>query len=302
MFLVIAIFGFVTLPSSAVSKQYHFVSEVKIWSEAQSHCRTHYTDLATLHSTDDVNTLTQLGTQTGSAWIGLYDDLNSWTWSIANDSFYGPDETLYRNWASGEPNNYGGNEMCVHMYGQGTWNDITCSNTNPFVCYGQNDSHILITDGRTWFDAQAYCRTNYIDLASIRNAAENNKVQAAANGTTVYIGLYRNRTWSDGSDSSFRHWKSGQPDNSGGLQNCTAMSFSDSGRWTDEDCVSSLPFFCYTDNPVVVGLRMVVTSESELTEDEIDDMILKPLQEELIQKGLPNSTTLRLRRVHLTNT
>lgn len=76
--------------------------------------------------------------------------------------------------------------------------------------------------------------------------AENNKVQAAANGTTVYIGLYRNRTWSDGSDSSFRHWKSGQPDNSGSSQHCTAMSFSDSGQWTDENCASSLPFFCYT--------------------------------------------------------
>lgn len=128
--------GFVTLLSSAVSEQYHFVSEAKSWREAQSHCRTYYTDLATLHSTDDVNTLTQLGTQNGSAWIGLYDDLNSWKWSIANDSFYGPDETLYRNWATGEPNNYGGNEMCVHMYGQGTWNDITCSNTYPFVCFG----------------------------------------------------------------------------------------------------------------------------------------------------------------------
>lgn len=67
----------------------------------------------------------------------------------------------------------------------------------------------------------------------------------AANGNKVYIGLYRNRTWSDGSDSSFRHWKSGQPDNMNYAQKCTAMSFSDSGRWTDESCDSALPFFCY---------------------------------------------------------
>ena len=119
---------------------------------------------------------------------------------------------------------------------------IVCS------CTGVNDSYVLITTPLSWNDAQAYCRANYIDLPSIRNETENEKVHDAANGNRVFIGLYRTRTWSDSSDSSFRHWKSGQPDNSNNAQHCTAMSFSDSGRWTDEDCATSRPFFCYRGN------------------------------------------------------
>ncbi|XP_076145291.1 macrophage mannose receptor 1-like [Alosa pseudoharengus] len=303
MFLVILLFGFFPL-SSALSHQYHFVNESKTWSEAQSYCRTNYTDLATLYDTDDVNTLIQLGSQTGSAWIGLYDDvLNSWRWSITNSSFYGPGEiTTYRNWRQNpfEPNNRGGKELCVEMLTDGTWNDLPCDTVFShisFVCYGVNDTYVLNTTKLSWNDAQAYCRANYIDLPSVRNSAENQKVLDAANGNNVYIGLYRTRMWSDGSESSFRHWKSGQPDNANDAQPCTAVSFSDSGHWTDENCNTNLfPFFCYS--AFVAGLRMVVDTETDLTEAEIEEMILKPFREELIENGLPNSTTVRLRRVH----
>ncbi|XP_062373263.1 macrophage mannose receptor 1-like [Sardina pilchardus] len=290
--------------SSALSHQYHFVNEPKNWSEAQSYCRANYTDLATLYDTDDVNALTQLGSQTGSAWIGLHDDLlNSWRWSITDSSFYGPGETTHRNWSAVEPNNFGGKELCVEMFLDGTWNDIPCDTVfSPisFVCYGVNDTYVLNTTKLSWNDAQASCRANYIDLASIRNSTENQKVHDAANGNRVYIGLYRTRLWSDGSDSSFRNWKSGQPDNANGNQLCTAVSFSDSGQWTDENCSTTRPFFCYS--AFVVGLRMVVDTETDLTEAEIEEVILKSLREELIENGLPNSTTVRLRRVHRINT
>ncbi|XP_063043686.1 C-type mannose receptor 2-like [Engraulis encrasicolus] len=295
--------GFLSLTAAAVSHQ--FVNEAKNWTEAQSHCRSHYTDLATLYNTDDVNALTQLGSPTGSAWIGLYDDLiDSWRWSITNSSFYGPGETEFRNWnVPQEPNNAFGQELCAHMQSDGTWNDLPCASAFiNFVCYGGNDQYVLINQGRTWNDAQSYCRANYIDLPSIRNATENEKVQVVANGNNVWIGLYRTRTWSDGSDSSFRHWNSSQPDNLNGQQHCTAMSFSDAGQWTDEDCATTLPFFCYiADRPTVVTLRAVVDAADELTEAEIEETILKPLREELIRNGLPNSTSLRLRKVYQTN-
>ncbi|XP_062373032.1 L-selectin-like isoform X2 [Sardina pilchardus] len=268
MFLVILLFGFFPL-SSALSHQYHFVNEPKTWSEAQSYCRANYTDLATLYNTDDVNALTQLGSQTGSAWIGLHDDVqNSWRWSITNSSFYGPGETTYRNWNSSqaEPNNFRGKELCVEMLPDGTWNDFPCDTVFSyisFVCYGVNDTYVLNTTKLTWNDAQASCRANYIDLPSIRNSTENQKVRDAANGNRVYIGLYRTRLWSDGSDSSFRNWKSGQPDNANFDQYCTAVSFSDSGQWTDENCSTTRPFFCYS--AFVAGLRMVVDTETDLT-------------------------------------
>ncbi|XP_062383931.1 uncharacterized protein LOC134071284 isoform X2 [Sardina pilchardus] len=48
----------------------------------------------------------------------------------------------------------------------------------------------------------------------------------------------------------------------------------------------------------VVGLRMVVESTDALTEAEIEEQVIKPFQEELIRNGLPNTTTLSLRRVY----
>ncbi|KAL2079592.1 hypothetical protein ACEWY4_025336 [Coilia grayii] len=271
--------GFLSL-CSAVSLQYHFVNEAKTWTEAQSYCRTHYTDLATLYNTDDVNALTQLGSQSGSAWIGLYDDSqNSWRWSITDSSFYGPGETEFRNWNTGEPNNAGGKELCGEIISNGYWYDISCTAGRPFVCYGANDNYILIQQSMSWNDAQAYCRNNYIDLTSIRNAAENEKVCVEASGNAAYMGLYRTRSWSDGSDSSFRHWKLGQPDS---RDHCTAMSFT-------------------TMTTAMSTLRVVVDTATELTEAEIEEMIIKPLREELLRNGLPNSTTLSVRRVHQAN-
>lgn len=98
----------------------------------------------------------------------------------------------------------------------------------------------------TFSEAQAYCRINFIDLPSIRNLSENEAVRVAGAGNAIFIGLYRIRMWSDNSDSSFRNWRSGQPDYNFDERQCTAVSFSDSGQWTDEECTQTYPFFCYT--------------------------------------------------------
>ncbi|XP_029959671.1 uncharacterized protein LOC115397473 isoform X2 [Salarias fasciatus] len=50
--------------------------------------------------------------------------------------------------------------------------------------------------------------------------------------------------WSDGSNSSFRFWKSSQPNYRSG-QNCTAAVFRDGGRWNDLRCSGRRDFVCY---------------------------------------------------------
>ena len=39
-------------------------------------------------------------------------------------------------WASGEPNDYGSGEDCIHTNWSSTgyWNDYVCSNDQPFIC------------------------------------------------------------------------------------------------------------------------------------------------------------------------
>lgn len=106
------------------------------WTEAQSYCREHYKDLATVSSEEESNELVMAAQEyyNDSVWIGLYDDVNSWRWSLQNEGFYGEGDSEFHEWNSGEPNNFMGMEDCVVMMTNG-WNDCDCLIKYPFVCY-----------------------------------------------------------------------------------------------------------------------------------------------------------------------
>ncbi|KAE8278973.1 hypothetical protein D5F01_LYC22555 [Larimichthys crocea] len=208
--------------ASAQIRQYYFLNIPVEWTTAQTICRTNSTDLATIENTADVSAVLSTTTYAGKAWIGLYDDLlNSWRWSLNDSSFYGERETEFRNWQSGQPNNLNGQQYCVELVGgshNGTWGDIECTATRHFVCYNGtvngNVSYVKINNYLTWTEAQRYCREHHVDLASIRNQTENDIITNLTGSDFVWIGLHREKVWSDGSTSLFRHWATGQP-NSG---------------------------------------------------------------------------------------
>ena len=128
----------VSLAVSSTSHQYHFVNESKSWTEAQRHCRENYTDLATIDNMEEMNRLinTVNGSYSGLAWIGLYDDLNSWRWSLDDDDFYKENERNFRNWYIQKPQNWGGNSHCVLFSGyDASWWPDSCSSTLTFICY-----------------------------------------------------------------------------------------------------------------------------------------------------------------------
>ena len=126
-----------TCTQSSCTRQYHFVSKNKTWTEAQRYCREKYTDLASIDNMEEMNRLFKSIRRTyyGKAWIGLYDDLNSWKWSLENATLGG-----FKSWYVQQPVNSGGQSLCVYMsYYQGTWSEIFCYYTLPFVCYdGEN--------------------------------------------------------------------------------------------------------------------------------------------------------------------
>uniref|UniRef100_A0A7N6A4N0 C-type lectin domain-containing protein n=1 Tax=Anabas testudineus TaxID=64144 RepID=A0A7N6A4N0_ANATE len=65
--------------------QYHYVPDLKTWTEAQSYCTQTYTNLATVESTEEMNQLINTVSSAGynsEVWIGLYSQIN-WTWSDA---------------------------------------------------------------------------------------------------------------------------------------------------------------------------------------------------------------------------
>ncbi|KAI1887780.1 hypothetical protein AGOR_G00193880 [Albula goreensis] len=270
VFFVLLISGLCTLCTCL--RQYHFVNITKNWTEAQSYCRENYADLATIDNQEEMKALMGVVGFNDVAWIGLYDDVNSWQWSDSHVEREG--QTEFRNWGDGNPDNANSSENCaVMLISEGVWHDISCETRNgPFVCYNENNQEYLIVEKEfTWREAQKHCREEYTDLVSVRNQSDNNRIEQEAEeqgktGGWVWIGLFRESwKWSDQSNSSYRNWSTGQPDNEGGNENCVGMlvGATDSGKWDDRRCNETHPFFCH-------GANLILVRENKSWEDALD--------------------------------
>ncbi|XP_049334959.1 E-selectin-like [Astyanax mexicanus] len=88
-------------------------------------------------------------------------------------------------------------------------------------------SYHLITENKTWYEAQSYCRKNYTDLVSIRDQEQNEAVKIAGMNSSdfFWIGLLRDDwEWTDGGRSAYRNWDAGYPRKSSTLSNCTQLN------------------------------------------------------------------------------
>ncbi|XP_043101808.1 macrophage mannose receptor 1-like [Puntigrus tetrazona] len=112
----------------------------------------------------------------------------------------------------------------------------------------------------TWKDAQSYCRTNHIDLATVQTDEDWASLQEETNRLfgVVWIGLYNDINgwrWSYNQESLvFKSWASGQPDNYYGKEECVAFN---NGVWSDFTCTISYNFICY-DGSSNVTQKMVL--------------------------------------------
>ncbi|KAG9335697.1 hypothetical protein JZ751_004350 [Albula glossodonta] len=105
---------------------------------------------------------------------------------------------------------------------------------------------VLVKKRLDWRGAQAYCRENHTDLASVRSQAENEAIRALVGRPRVWIGLSRQPwRWSDGRDSTFRSWAHQQPNNRRGEEHCVEIRLK-SSTWNDAPCGAQRPFFCYS--------------------------------------------------------
>ncbi|KAL7842114.1 hypothetical protein SRHO_G00238030 [Serrasalmus rhombeus] len=106
---------------------YILVQTSKNWYDAQTYCRTTYTDLASIRSPWEQKQVTSLVTKGISAWVGLF--LDTWQWS---DQW----SLLFRNWASGQPSLGAGSCSALVMGVSGKWIADNCNLQQPFICYG----------------------------------------------------------------------------------------------------------------------------------------------------------------------
>ncbi|KAI4871903.1 hypothetical protein NFI96_024315, partial [Prochilodus magdalenae] len=215
---------------------------------------------------------------TANVWVGLRHTctLSFWFW-VSGESM------CYQNWAqrngTGVEDCRGGERTGAVQSGSKRWVSLPETQTLNFICSvevmssalyvlllfsalwtlslcGTRHFH-LVNKQKNWTEAQSYCREKFTDLATIESQQEMDALIAVLIGTGghAWIGLrekdepYRtvgNRswTWSDGSNSSYRYWNTGDPNNAVG-DNCVELCYGPEYRWNDAGCKFLNPFICY---------------------------------------------------------
>ncbi|XP_062305925.1 C-type lectin [Osmerus eperlanus] len=153
----------------------------------------------------------------------------------------------------------------------------------------------------TWTEAQSYCRQHHTDLASVRSQTENDQMKETLPvNSGAMIGLYRIPwQWSDGSNSSFRYWKTNKPNNGKGNAFCARAVFASHGGWSDCPCDMMFPFVCQSSEVQQQVVRMSLTRENsgvDLDDPAVMEAILQQVQVKLREKGLTEDFQLRWRK------
>ncbi|KAG7218801.1 hypothetical protein INR49_006436 [Caranx melampygus] len=182
-----------------ISREFHVVRLSATWTAAQAHCRQHYTDLATIEDlTSNAEVRDKVGR--GTYWIGLHQV--PWKWSGSGQEAV-VDSGWYQSSDTGK---------CVSISRTGSWSLEDCYSLRPFSCYSATvNRNILHLQPMNFYDAQSYCRYKYTDLSTIRGQEDTDEIsgllRSNTNTSTAWIGLERYAwTWSDGSNSPFRHF------------------------------------------------------------------------------------------------
>nr|XP_055034950.1 macrophage mannose receptor 1-like [Misgurnus anguillicaudatus] len=235
--------------SECIQRHYHHINTKKTWTEAQRYCRENYTDLAKVKNINDQNQLMKSvnNSMTPGVWIGLNrSSVYKWKWSQG-------DPVKYTNWYNEESN---GQDHCAYMK-DGSWRHKACNKNMRFICYNESSNRFIINDSSvSWRAAQNFCRQHHTDLISVRNQTENQQIQKIMNDkniSEVWIGLFNDSwEWTDESNSGFRYWKPGQPDNAGGTEDCTEVRMYQEGQWNDLTCSESRTFVCQEDSLILI--------------------------------------------------
>uniref|UniRef100_A0A3P8NWG4 C-type lectin domain-containing protein n=1 Tax=Astatotilapia calliptera TaxID=8154 RepID=A0A3P8NWG4_ASTCA len=283
--------------STCLYRQYHYVTDAKNWTMAQTYCRQRYKDLATIDNMVQMNQLRNIVSSTGNdaeIWIGLYAKI-AWMWS---DRTTGRGAE-YRNWENNtnEPDFYGARETCVSIGEDGGWQDEIWIQEYPFICNNGTQlepEFVLVDEAMDWGSAQACCSQNFTSLVTVKNDIENQMVQSLVpSGDRAWIGLSRPNWffWSDQSRFNFGYFDNvANPIDSMKVM-CGVLALKSSGKFRFLSCETSLPFVCYNFPPPVkqqiIKLRLNPGSSAlDLNDPIVKSEILKKFQLRLNQQGV----------------
>ena len=112
-------------------------------------------------------------------------------------------------------------------------------------------------------NAELFCQSKGGHLASMGSLdEENNLSYVTADYQLIWMGLRQDDEggyyWTDGTPLDYTHYKTDQPDDYNGVDNCIINDwyYSYSNGWESHNCESEMPFFC----EVVAGMVAPTTA------------------------------------------
>uniref|UniRef100_A0A4W3IRB1 C-type lectin domain-containing protein n=1 Tax=Callorhinchus milii TaxID=7868 RepID=A0A4W3IRB1_CALMI len=218
------------LKNKFVDREYYPIKQLKNWTEARDHCRSHYVDLVSIQSPEEAKYMSQLIVEDRTLWIGLFSKKGStaaWKWTNG-------EAVNYTQWKYMEPNDYLNSESCVAVI-----NEMNSPDRGYHLIYKK----------KRWFEARDYCRKHHIDLVSIRNPEEQKIFTSMFDRNIAFwIGLYNSNhsetgwKWLNGDKFNYTHWKEKEPNGYRGAMICVAVT---NGMWFDDYCNQTYWFMCY---------------------------------------------------------
>ncbi|XP_017338114.1 putative C-type lectin domain family 20 member A [Ictalurus punctatus] len=294
LFITLLFTGVIHLVLS-VPRKYYLIQQGETWDNALAYCRANHDDLAVIESDDnmiDLQSEAQMQQFTSSAWIGMYNDINSWRWSLGYEPV-GSITMWALHWE--QPDNGMGDEVCGGIDEWG-WLDASCGLLLPSVCfddrYSGTDRYISIPTTMTWYDAQQYCRQHHTDLASARNQTEQSIIQGKISRFS-WIGLFRDFwKWVDGKNFSTIPWMAGKPNNALGHENCGYLY---DGQASSALCTDIRPFFCYSLIKKKRHIKVKLMSSQDLSDPAVQATILEKIKQKLKDQGMAENITAKWR-------
>jgi len=124
------------------------------WSDAQDDCECFGGNLATWSNSHDYQAIEMVQMYLGgNAWVGMNDLNSEGKWEMVDGATdycspysWNTDCDDIGEWNPGEPNNWGNNEDCAEMNGNGNLNDNRCSEKRYYICEFDGNYKVASSD------------------------------------------------------------------------------------------------------------------------------------------------------------
>ncbi|MBI5527519.1 MAG: C-type lectin domain-containing protein [Deltaproteobacteria bacterium] len=122
---------------------------------------------------------------------------------------------------------------------------------------------------KTWAEAKAACENlgTGVHLATIANATEQARVGSLLSSSLVWLGgsdtaVEGTFAWVDGTPWSYTNWYPGEPNDSGGNEDCVQMYVAlYQNKWNDGNCAGLFPYVCEYPSSSTNGVDLKVWDE-----------------------------------------